>query len=84
MFDERVSVKHGLELGEMELCHACRRPISQNDKASAHFIEGVSCHACFAERSDDDRARFAERQRQIALAKKRGEQHIGVNPRSDD
>ena len=83
VFDERVSVKHGLELGEMELCHACRRPISQDDKASAHFIEGVSCPACYAERSDDDRARFAERQRQIALAKKRGEQHIGVNPRAD-
>jgi UPF0176 protein len=83
VFDERVSVKHGLELGEMELCHACRRPISQTDKASAHFIEGVSCPACYAERSDDDRARFAERQRQIALAKKRGKQHIGVNPRDD-
>ena len=84
VFDERVSVTHGLELGEMELCHACRRPISQNDKASAQFIEGVSCPACFTERSEEDRARFAERQRQIALAKKRGKQHIGVNPRADD
>lgn len=84
VFDERVSVTHGLELGEMELCHACRRPISQNDKLSAHFEEGVSCPACFAERSEEDRARFAERQRQIALAKKRGKQHIGVNPRADD
>jgi UPF0176 protein len=83
VFDERVSVKHGLELGEMELCHACRRPISQEDKASAYFVEGVSCPACYAERSDDDRARFAERQKQIALAKKRGKQHIGVNPRED-
>jgi UPF0176 protein len=83
VFDERVSVKHGLELGEMELCRACRRPISPADKASAHFIEGVSCPACYAERTDDDRARFAERQRQIALAKKRGKQHIGVNPRDD-
>jgi UPF0176 protein len=83
VFDERVSVRHGLELGEMELCHACRRPISQDDKASAHFTEGVSCPACFDERSEDDRARFAERQKQIALAKKRGEQHIGVNHRAD-
>lgn len=81
VFDERVSVKHGLELGEMELCHACRRPISQDDMKSEHFIEGVSCPACYAERSDDDRARFAERQKQIGLAKKRGKQHIGVNPR---
>ena len=84
VFDERVSVKHGLELGEMELCHACRRPISQEDKASAHFVEGVACPACYAERTDEDRARFAERQKQIALAKKRGKQHIGVNPRIDD
>ncbi len=84
VFDERVSVKHGLELGEMELCHACRRPISQEDKASAHFIEGVACPACYAERTPEDRARFAERQKQIALAKKRGKQHIGVNPRLDD
>ena len=83
VFDERVSVKHGLELGEMELCHACRRPISQSDKTSALFTEGVSCPACYSERTDDDRARFAERQRQIALAKKRGKQHIGVNPRDD-
>ena len=83
VFDERVSVKHGLELGEMELCHACRRPISQADKMSEHFIEGVSCPACFAERSEADRTRFAERQRQIALAKKRGKQHIGVNPRDE-
>ena len=84
VFDERVSVKHGLELGEMELCHACRRPISQDDKGSEHFTEGVSCPACHAERSDEDRARFAERQKQIALAKKRGKQHIGINPRVDD
>ena len=83
VFDERVSVKHGLELGEMELCHACRRPISHDDMASEHFIEGVACPACFAERTDDDRARFAERQKQIGLAKKRGQQHIGVNPRND-
>jgi UPF0176 protein len=82
VFDERVSVKHGLELGSMELCHACRRPISQEDKASEHFIEGVSCPGCYATRSEADRARFAERQKQIALAKKRGKQHIGVNPRA--
>ena len=83
VFDERVSVKHGLELGSMELCHACRRPISAEDKASVHFIEGVACPACYAERSEEDRARFAERQLQISLAKKRGKRHIGVNPRDD-
>ncbi|MEP7349059.1 MAG: rhodanese-related sulfurtransferase [Sphingorhabdus sp.] len=83
VFDERVSVRHGLELGDMELCHACRRPISQEDKALEHFRIGVSCPACYAERSEEDRARFAQRQLQIGLAKKRGKQHIGVNPRED-
>jgi UPF0176 protein len=81
VFDERVSVKHGLELGSMELCHACRRPVAQADKASANFIEGVSCPACHAERSDEDRARFAERQKQIGLARTRGKQHIGASLR---
>ncbi|MGB5077949.1 MAG: rhodanese-related sulfurtransferase [Sphingorhabdus sp.] len=83
VFDERVSVRHGLELGDMELCHACRRPISQDDKSSAYFSAGVSCPACYAERTDEDRERFAQRQFQIGLAKKRGKQHIGVNPRDD-
>ena len=84
VFDERVSVKHGLELGEMELCHACRDPISQEDKASELFVEGVSCPACYHNRTDEDRARFAERKRQIALAKARGKRHIGVDPRDDE
>ncbi len=84
VFDDRVSVKHGLELGALELCHACRRPINANDKASPHFIQGVSCPGCFEERSAEDRARFAERQHQIELSKQRGEQHIGANPRGDD
>jgi UPF0176 protein len=78
VFDDRVSVKHGLDLGALELCHACRRPIDGDDKASAHYIKGVSCPACYHERSAEDRARFAERQKQIELAKKRGEEHIGA------
>jgi UPF0176 protein len=78
VFDDRVSVKHGLEIGTKELCHACRRPISAEDKASPLFAEGISCPACHGERSDEDRARFAERQKQIALATSRGEHHIGA------
>jgi UPF0176 protein len=84
VFDDRVSVKHGLELGALELCHACRRPINADDKASPQFVQGVSCPGCFTERSAEDRARFAERQHQIELSKQRGEQHIGVNQRGDD
>jgi UPF0176 protein len=77
VFDDRVSVKHGLELGSMELCRACRRPITPEDKTSPLFADGVACPACHHKRSEADRARYAERQRQVALAKQRGERHIG-------
>jgi UPF0176 protein len=77
VFDDRVSVKHGLELGSLEMCRACRRPIAPEDKASPLFAEGVSCPACHSERSEADRVRYAERQRQVALAEKRGKRHIG-------
>jgi UPF0176 protein len=84
VFDDRVSVKHGLEIGSMELCRACRRPITEHDKLSPDFAEGISCSGCISERSAEDRERFAQRQLQIKLAKKRGKAHIGINPRSDD
>ncbi len=77
VFDQRVSVGHGLEEGSYDLCHACRRPLSEADKASPHFELGVSCPQCIEETSEDDRARFRERQKQITLARARGEAHIG-------
>ena len=72
VFDERVSVGHGLGVGEAELCRACRRPLTAQDRDSLHYREGVSCAGCIAERSEDDRARYAERHRQVALAQERG------------
>lgn len=78
VFDERVTVKHGLEEGEAELCRACRRPLTAADRALPEYHEGISCHHCVGERSDDDRARYAERHRQIQLAEARGAgKHIG-------
>ena len=78
VFDERVSVSHGLEEGEAELCRACRRPLTPRDRASPHYVAGVSCAACRDERSEADRARYAERQRQVDLARRRGTaSHIG-------
>lgn len=77
VFDGRVSVGHGLVEGPHMLCHACRKPLVPEDKNRAGYEEGVSCHQCVDETSDADKERFRERQKQIALAKKRGEKHLG-------
>lgn len=78
VFDERVSVRHGLEIGEAELCRACRRPITAADRLSPKFAEGVSCARCYDDRTDEDRARYLERHRQVELAAARGARpHIG-------
>lgn len=77
VFDGRVSVGHGLVEGSYDQCHACRRPITEEDKTRAEYRPGVSCHQCITEYSDADRARFEQRQRQIALARARGERHMG-------
>ncbi len=77
VFDERVSVTHGLEQGEHRLCRACRYPLTVEEVASPLFEDGVSCPYCHADRSDEDRARYRERQKQVALAQKRGRRHIG-------
>lgn len=71
VFDKRVSVGHGLVPGDYELCHACGRPVSPDDRAHPAFEQGVQCAACESEYSESDRARFRERQHQIELAKTR-------------
>ncbi len=76
VFDGRVSVGHGLKEGPHLLCHACRRPILPDDKNRPEYEHGVSCHLCIAETSDEDKARFRERQKQIRLAEARGERHL--------
>jgi len=76
VFDARVSVGHGLKEGPHELCYACRRPILPEDRNRPEYEHGVSCHQCIDETDDEDKGRFRERQKQIELAKKRGEIHI--------
>lgn len=78
VFDQRVSVGHGLALGHYGLCHACRRPVSAADQQSPLFEAGVSCPACHDERSEAQRASYRERQRQEQLASQRGQAHIGA------
>jgi len=73
VFDQRVAVGHGLELQDYELCRACRFPLGPSDKQSKYFQEGVSCSRCHEQTSDEQKARFAERQKQFELAKSRKE-----------
>lgn len=77
VFDGRVSVGHGLKEGPHLLCHACRRPILPEDRNSPAYEHGVSCHHCIDETSEADKTRFRERQKQIELAARRGEKHLG-------
>jgi UPF0176 protein len=66
VFDERVSVGHGLAEGQHSLCRACRMPLSDADKQMILYVEGQQCHHCAHERTDEDRARYAERHRQFS------------------
>ena len=77
VFDQRVSVDDQLSEGSYQQCFACRRPLSEQDLASCHYRQGVSCPHCVDELSEDREAAFAERNRQVELAAARGEQHIG-------
>lgn len=78
VFDNRVAVDQDLQRGSYDLCHGCRLPITEEDKKSPKFIEGVACHHCHDSQTPDQRERFMERQKQIELAKQRGQEHIGA------
>jgi UPF0176 protein len=77
VFDQRVALNHQLEPGEHSLCHGCRMPLSAADRAQPSYVSGVCCPHCRAARDEADLARFSERQRQVTLARDRGERHIG-------
>ncbi len=76
VFDNRVSVGHGLREGPHMLCHGCRRPILPDDTSRSGYEAGVSCHLCVDTTSQADKTRFRERQRQITLARQRGQDHL--------
>ncbi|QLK47914.1 rhodanese-related sulfurtransferase [Vibrio owensii] len=77
VFDGRVAVNHQLEKADYHLCNACRLPITEEDKQSEQFEQGVSCPKCFGKHSEEQVARFREREKQVSLAAVRGEQHVG-------
>jgi UPF0176 protein len=78
VFDQRTAVKHGLDVGSYELCYACRMPISAEDIASELYQPGVSCPKCHDTLTGEQKKRFADRHKQVALARQRGEQHVGA------
>lgn len=77
VFDDRVTVDHQLNAGKYDQCHACRMPILEEDKDRSEYEKGVSCHHCYDKTSPEQRARYAEREKQMELAKLRGEAHVG-------
>tara|TARA_R110001583_G_scaffold7448_3_gene36869 strand:- start:5290 stop:6222 length:933 start_codon:yes stop_codon:yes gene_type:complete len=77
VFDDRVSVNHRLQKGLYDQCHGCRRPITEQEKSTANYVKGVSCHRCYDTKSDAQKQRFSERQKQMELASQRGETHLG-------
>ena len=77
VFDQRVAVKHGLEVGEYGQCYACRMPLSLTELQSTQYTPGISCPHCYNNTSEEKRAALTERQKQVILANQRGETHIG-------
>lgn len=78
VFDKRVAVDRDLAEGGYVQCHACRRPLSSEDLASPDYREGISCPKCISTLGVDRAARLEERRKQVALARERGEEHIGA------
>ena len=83
VFDNRVAVDHDLKRGSYDQCHACRMPITEQEKTLETYTEGLSCHHCYGTVSDEQKQRFAQRQKQVQLAKARGEEHIGSAAQRD-
>lgn len=78
VFDQRVTVGHGLAPGTHSLCFCCRRPVDAAGRVSPLYEEGVSCAVCHGERSEEQRASARERHRQERLAESRGRAHVGA------
>ena len=78
VFDQRVAIKHGLEVGDYDQCYACRYPLSQDDMKSEQYTPGISCPHCYNHHTPEKLKALTERQKQVILAKKRGLAHIGI------
>ena len=76
VFDNRISLKHGLVAGTYSVCGGCRMPFSQKEKSSKKFEEGVSCPNCYNNLTESQKSRFRMRQSQVYKAKQSGKKYI--------
>jgi UPF0176 protein len=83
VFDQRVAVKHNLEVGEFDQCYACRHPLSPAEMQSAQYTAGISCPYCYDKLTKEKKASLTERQKQVILAKQRGQAHIGEKQKNN-
>ena len=77
VFDDRVSLVHGLEEGEYSLCYGCQDPVSPKDRESKYYEAGVSCPSCHNSLSEEKKINLREREKQFRLAQERGQYHLG-------
>lgn len=84
VFDQRVAVKHGLEVGDHGQCYACRMPLTQAEMHSEQYEAGISCPYCFEKLSAEKKEALRERQKQVKLARLRGQNHIGDAQKPQD
>ena len=77
VFDQRVCLTDELEVGSYKMCFACRMPITDEEMQNEKYIEGISCIYCYDKTTKEKKERFGSRQKQILLAKERGEKHLG-------
>ena len=82
VFDQRVAIKHGLQVGDYDQCYACRYPLSADDMGSEKYTPGISCPHCYNTHTPEKLKSLTERQKQVILAKERGIEHIGTKPQS--
>jgi UPF0176 protein len=83
VFDQRVAVKHNLEVGEFDQCYACRHPLSPAEMQSTQYTAGISCPYCYDKLTEGKKASLTERQKQVILAKQRGHAHIGEKQKNN-
>jgi len=67
VFDRRVGVGHGMSEGTARICYGCRATLTEEDRQSSLFEEGIRCPYCAPDL--DSNALTARRIRHAQMAK---------------